>query len=91
MFWLEAPPLSYFPYLESGYVMYTRHRDKDKRFDKKLIIKAAGTHGLSGGPVINRKGKVIGMIHGKPINFDNVLIAVRSSDLKVFLIKNYGK
>ena len=84
-------PLGYFPYLDRGYVMSTRGSDINKKFDKVLIIKATGTYGISGGPIINRHGEVIGIVQAKPEKFNEILIAVRSSVIKKFLVNYYGK
>ncbi len=90
---IGGAPLGFFPYLDKGYVMQTRNRDRSNhgRFDKALMIKGLGTYGLSGGPVMNQRGEIIGMINGKHKLFDGVLFAVRSSAIKRFLVKSYGK
>lgn len=74
-----------FPTPTGGYVINADSRDHSPIYESRLLISSAISHGNSGGPVMNNRGEVIGVISAKAGNFDHFGICITANELKVFL------
>lgn len=83
-------PLGVFPVTSEGRVVVPASEDFPVvDLNNRLVISALGTFGSSGGPVINEKGEVVGIVMAKLNNF--LLLAVRTDTINQFLQLEYGE
>ena len=87
---VAGAPLGFFPYITSGEVISPAIAGPSS-VSNRLLLNVAATHGISGGPIVNDRGEVIGIAMSKPAQFDHILFCVRSSTIKTFLKEIHGK
>ena len=67
------------------------HSPSEQSEDKRHVLDCRINPGNSGGPVLNRSGRVIGMVTAKTaggLGLDSYGVAIAAPDLQVFLSKN---
>lgn len=88
---MSGSPLGFFPYTAKGRVIASVSKDfGDSDLNDRLVVNVPGAGGVSGGPIINGDGRVIGIVMAKA-PFDHVLFAVRAKTIMDFLREEYGK
>lgn len=89
---IVGSPLGFFPVTESGRVITPLSEGFNVvSLNGRLLVSAPVTSGNSGGPVLNRQGKVIGVVIAKIRGFDHVAFAVTLKDMHKFLENEYGE
>lgn len=83
--YIVGAPKGYFATTYSGEVIYL-NKDINAFMIEKLITSAASAPGNSGSPVLNKDGKVIGMLIAGYSNFNNLSICTPSYILVRFLM-----
>lgn len=88
---IAGAPLGIFPYTAEGRVMVPKSEGFPiEDINNRLIINAPAFFGVSGGPVINEEGYVIGVVMAKT-PFDRILFSVRAETIHRFLKEEYGE
>jgi S1-C subfamily serine protease len=82
---VAGAPLGYFPVVTRGEIVEYQRSIKEE--NGRLTLNVPGTFGNSGGPVVNSKGKVIGVVMGKSMLFEHIMFAITFEDLNRFLDK----
>ena len=84
---IVGSPLGFMLTVFSGKVIDPASNDRGLK--NKLIVSAAAANGNSGGPVLNDKGQVIGVLIMGHASFDHLSICVPSYVLKKFIKNRY--
>jgi S1-C subfamily serine protease len=82
---IMGAPFGFFPVISYGRIV-NYVPPVDGSFGK-LIMNIVGTFGNSGGPVLNRKGEVVGVVLGKHMLYDNIMFGVSFEEINKFLVK----
>lgn len=79
--YIVGAPLGFLGFILDGLVVNTEAY-LDQKYPDKLIVSAAATGGNSGGPVINDRGEVVGMLIAGAQPYDHFSIATKVEDIR---------
>jgi S1-C subfamily serine protease len=79
--YIVGAPLGFLGFIMDGLVV-NADAFLDEKYTNKLIVSAAATGGNSGGPVINDRGEVVGMLIAGAQPYDHFSIATRIQEIK---------
>jgi len=83
---MSGAPRGLFPTTSVGRVIYSKFdTDESSLLDGKLVVSAIGTYGNSGGPILNMRGEVIGVVSAKIPDYDGVIFAVHLDTIKKYI------
>lgn len=85
--WIVGAPMGVFLAEYPGRIISTNMQHKNSKLKGKLVVSAASTGGVSGSPVLNDKGEVIGVLVMGPMFFDHISICVPGSKLSTLMNK----
>lgn len=84
-------PLGIFPTETEGYVISTKHEDRNPELRYKLFTSIPVFGGNSGGPVLNEAGEVVGMVVMSTTRYEHISISATAWQIRKFLRENLGK
>lgn len=85
--WIVGAPLGVFLAEYPGRVIITKLIHNSFILNGKLIVSAASAPGISGSPVLNNKGEVIGVLVMGPAAFSHISICVPGHQLHIMINK----
>lgn len=85
--WIVGAPQGVFLAEFPGRVITTSFVAESKKLNGKLVVSAASVGGVSGSPVLDKYGKVVGMLVMGSTSFDHLSICVPSPQLYDFAKK----
>jgi S1-C subfamily serine protease len=89
---IVGSPMGFYPFEATGRVIEPISSGYgNDQLNGRLIIGAPGTGGVSGGPVVNEKGEVIGVMIAGTSAFPNILFCSNLNSIHTFLKQEYNE